>query len=55
MGGPIVRVGSTPEFAEAWDKIFGGKSGDGKAGKPKAKGKAKPAAKKKAGKKKAKK
>ena len=25
MGGPIIRVGSTPEFSKAWDKIFGDK------------------------------
>lgn len=59
MGGPIIRVGSTPEFADGWDKIFGGKSADGKTSKGKAKAaapKRKAAApKKKAAKKKAKK
>ncbi len=57
MGGPIIRVGSTPEFADGWDKIFGGKSADGKTSKAKGKAKAsvKAAPKKKAAKKKAKK
>lgn len=25
MGGPIIRVGATPEFAKGWDAIFGAK------------------------------
>ncbi|MGH7200956.1 MAG: RNA polymerase subunit sigma [Planctomycetaceae bacterium] len=24
MSGPIVRTGTTPEFGEGWDRIFGG-------------------------------
>lgn len=26
MGGPIVRLGTTPEFWNNWDRIFGGSS-----------------------------
>lgn len=24
MGGPIVRTGTTPEYWENWDRVFGG-------------------------------
>lgn len=27
MGGPIVRTGTTPEFWNGWDRVFGDKSG----------------------------
>lgn len=30
MSGPIVRVGTTPEFAAGWERIFGDKSKSGK-------------------------
>jgi hypothetical protein len=67
MSGPIVRTGTTPEFWENWDRIFGDKSqGEKKSSAPKkaakkaakkapaakAKKKAAPKAKKKAAKKK---
>ncbi len=42
MGGPIVRTGTTPEFWNNWDQVFGtddskkgGKSGKGKSSKKK--------------------
>jgi hypothetical protein len=48
MSGPIVRVGTTPEYAAAWTKIFGDSS-TGKGAKKKSPKKqvAKKAAKKK--------
>ena len=52
MSGPIVRTGTTPEYWENWDKIFG----DSKSSKKKATAKAaKKSTKKKAAKKTAKK
>lgn len=41
MGGPIVRLGSNPEYWKNWDKIFG----NGTAGKTTEKSKKKAASK----------
>ena len=51
MGGPIIRVGSTPEFADGWDNIFGDKKGKKKAGAKRTAAKKKSPAKKKKAKK----
>ena len=46
MGGPIIRVGATPEYSKGWDKIFGGKKASKTSKKKSAKRKAKSAKKK---------
>ncbi|MEK6234040.1 MAG: hypothetical protein N2C14_04955 [Planctomycetales bacterium] len=37
MGGPIVRVGATPEFSEGWDRIFADEKESQASGKKKKK------------------
>ena len=48
MSGPIVRTGTTPEYGDAWDRIFSGEGNSKKTAKKKAGKKKKAAAKKKA-------
>ena len=49
----IVRVGTTKQYADNWDNIFGGSGGSTETAKSKSAKAAKPSAKKKAVKKKA--
>jgi hypothetical protein len=37
MSGPIVRTGTTPEYGDNWDRIFGGKASKKTGAKPTAK------------------